>query len=112
MEPLNALLRLHESEDPPGAFRAVADALAESIPLRCALRVSVADRSISDSWPDAAEISAELLETVVHVLRPEIFQLGSELPNDAVKYPDAEMLLLPLRRRQSDAVMTVLIADN
>lgn len=112
MEPLNALLRLHESEDPPRAFRAVADALAESLPLRCALRVTIADRAISDFWPEESEISPELLETVVHVLRPEIFHLGSELPKDAVNFPDAEMLLLPLRRRQSDAVTAVLIADQ
>lgn len=112
MEPLNALLKLHESDDPPKAFRAVAEALAESIPLRCALRVSVAERAVSDSWPKATEISPELIDTVVHVLRPEIFRLGSELPTDAVNFPGAEMLLLPLRHRQTDAVTTVLIADN
>ncbi|HET7274555.1 MAG TPA: GAF domain-containing protein, partial [Longimicrobiaceae bacterium] len=112
MEPLQALLRMHESDDPPMAFRAVADALAETIPLRCALRVSLSDRSVSDTWPQAAEISTELIDTVAGVMRPEVFKLGSDLPLDAVRYPNTEMLLLPLRRHERHAATAILIADN
>lgn len=111
MHILPALVRIYESEDPSAAFGGMIESLSAALPLRCALRVSVAERRTTARWPDDAEVTAELLDTAVHVLRPEVFPLGSDLPFDAVRYPNSESLFLPLCRQSEDGCVVVLIAD-
>jgi signal transduction histidine kinase len=111
MQSLPALVRIYESENPTTAFQGMVESLSTDLPLRCALRVSLDGNRTTDRWPADAEISADLLDTAVHVLRPEVFPLGSDLPFDAVRFPDAEALFLPVHRQKADGAVVILVAE-
>jgi len=111
MEILPALVRIYESEDPHAAFRGMTESLASTLALRCAARISVTEHRATAVWPGDAELTPDLLDTAVHVLRPETFPLGSDLPFDAVRYPDAEALFVPVCRQSDNRFVVVLIAD-
>jgi signal transduction histidine kinase len=112
MELFPTLLHVYENDDPSQAFFAMAEALRPSIPLRCALNVRSADRAVRDCWPEAVELSADFIDTALHVLRPEVFPLGSEFPFDANRFPTAEALILPIRRAEERLAACILIADT
>jgi signal transduction histidine kinase len=107
-----ALLHLYDSDDPAGAFRALAQALTSSLPLRCALYIQAPDRVVRDCWPAPVELTDDLIDTVQHVLRPEVFPLGSEFPFDATRFPGAEILVLPVRRGAERRAVCVFVADE
>lgn len=104
-------LGIYKSLDVSAAFRGLAENLAATFPLRCALYAQAEDGSIRDRWPQGAEVSIDLLDTALHVLRPEVFPLGSEFPFDASRYPSADLLILPLHRSTEFPAAGVLIAD-
>jgi signal transduction histidine kinase len=106
-----ALLHLYDSDDPSSAFCALARALSPSLPLRCALYVQGPDRVIRDCWPTPVEFTDDLIDTVQHVLRAEVFPLGSEFPFDATRFPGAELLVLPVRRGGERRAVCVFVAD-
>lgn len=106
-----ALVHVYSSDDPSGAFRALAQALSPTLPLRCALYVKGPDRVVRDCWPAPVELTDDLLDTVLHVLRPEVFPLGSEFPFDATHFPGAEFLVLPVRRGEERRAVCVFVAD-
>jgi signal transduction histidine kinase len=89
----------------------MAAGLREQLPLRCAVRVETSDRRVRDCWPEPVELSPDLIDTALHVLRPEVFPLGSEYPFDANLFPTAEALILPLRRGEERTGASLLIAD-
>jgi signal transduction histidine kinase len=97
MELLHAALHLLQGEDPRSTFPRLATTLAEHLPLRCAVRIRISDGEVLSAWPEAPELSEELLAGAAHAPNPEVFPLGSQFPRDAVRHPGSEMLLLPLR---------------
>lgn len=111
MELSSTLLHVYESDDPSHALAAMAETLQPSIALRCALSVRTGDRANRDYWPAPAELSEDLIDAALHVLRPEVFPLGSEFPFDATRFPTAEALILPLRRADERRGACILIAD-
>jgi signal transduction histidine kinase len=112
MDLTHAALRIYRCGDPSAAFEALTESLAATLPLRAAVRVQSPPLAPTHRWPADAVVTPELCETALHVLRPEIFPLGSDLPAEAAQYAGAEMLLLPYRAAAEDAesVTTVLIA--
>ncbi len=111
MELVPTLLHVYEHDEPADGFLAMAAGLRERIPLRCAVRVRTSDRRARDCWPEPVELSPDLIDTALHVLRPEVFPLGSEFPFDASLFPAAEALILPLRQGEERAGASLLIAD-
>jgi signal transduction histidine kinase len=111
MESLPAVLRIYQSDDPPAAFRGLVDELAASHDLRCAVYVQAEGRTVRDLWPAGAELTDDLLDTALHVMRPEIFALGSEFPFDSNRFPGCELLVLPLHRQQENAATCLLVAE-
>jgi signal transduction histidine kinase len=103
-------LGIYRSADPSAAFRSLAESLAAALPLQCALYVMGEPRAVRDSWPAGAEVSNDLLDTALHVPRPEVFPLGSEFPFDASQFPDADLLLLPLHRSSDAEAVGLFIA--
>ncbi len=105
----DTLLRIHQSDDPSAAFRTVVGSLSGRLPLRGALWVGAADRSVRHRWPEDSPHLDELIDTALHVLRPEVFRLGSDFPALAERLPESEGLFLPLRDggRLSSAVILV-----
>jgi GAF domain-containing protein len=112
MELLPTLLRIFRCEDPRSAFQVVVEDLSTVIPLRCAAYVTAADRRPRDIWPAQTELTADLLDTALHIIRAESFPLGSEFPFEATRFPDSEMLLLPLHRRTGPQATCILIAES
>ena len=112
MELVSALLQVHESNDPSSAFQAMAEALRSTLPLRCAFYIQAPERVIRDCWPAPVELTEDLVDTAMHVLRPEVFPLGSEFPFDAAQFPHADMLILPVRRGEEGRSACVLVADT
>jgi signal transduction histidine kinase len=112
MELDSALLHLYDCDDPSGAFCALAQALTPSLPLRSALYIQSPGRVVRDCWPTPVELTDDLIDTVQHVLRPEVFPLGSEFPFDATRFPGAEMLVLPVRRGGERRAVCVFVADE
>jgi signal transduction histidine kinase len=106
-----ALLQLYRSRDTKAAFRCLVDAVSEALPLHCAFFLNTGDGSVRNAWPDDATLTADLLDTVLHVIRPEVFPLGSEFPFDASKFSDSHMLLLPVHREDEKVGICVLIAE-
>jgi signal transduction histidine kinase len=107
-----ALLHLYDSDDPSGAFCALARALTPTLPLRSALYIQSPGRVVRDCWPTPVSLTDDLIDTVQHVLRPEVFPLGSEFPFDATRFPGAEMLVLPVRRGGERRAVCVFVADE
>jgi signal transduction histidine kinase len=87
------------------------DAVSAAVPLRCALYLKTADGSVRNSWPADATLTPDLVDTVLHVIRPEVFPLGSEFPFDSSRFPDSHMLLLPIHGRGEKVGLCVLIAE-
>lgn len=112
MDLLPTALRVFEGEDPATAFRNAVESLSTQLKLRCALYVDSAEPPTTLRWPETAEVTADLLDMGMHVIRPEIFPIGSEFPLDAVTYPDSEALLLPLRLDQKRTGMCLLVAES
>jgi signal transduction histidine kinase len=106
-----ALLEIYRSQDPDAAFRCLVDAVSEAVPLRCAFFLNITDGSVRNAWPKDAALTPDLLDTVLHVIRPEIFPLGSEFPFDASRFADSHMLLLPVHRKDEKVGICVLIAE-
>jgi signal transduction histidine kinase len=111
MDLLPTLLGISRSEHPHEGFEALVDGLANVIDLRCAAYVTAAERATRSVWPDDAELTADLLDTALHIIRAECFPLGSEFPFEAARFPDSEMLILPLHRREGQKATCILIAD-
>jgi signal transduction histidine kinase len=111
MEFLPAALHLLQGDDPSSTFPRLAGTLADHLPLRCAVRIRCNDRGILSAWPEEPDLSEELVDSVTHTLNAEVFPLGSQFPRDAVRHPDSEMLLLPLRRSE-EASIALLIAPS
>lgn len=105
-----AILQIYQSHEPAAAFRGLVDAVSSAVPLRCALFLNASDGSVRNAWPSDAELTPDLLDTVLHVIRPEVFPLGSEFPFDASRFPDSHMLLLPVHRGDEKVGLCVLIA--
>jgi len=104
------VISVHEAADPDAAFDAVVENL-RALPLRCALRVEQGG-VVARCHPDGAEVSSELLDAALHVLRTDILPLGSQFPRDAAQFHDSEMLLLPLREPDGRSLGLALIADH
>ncbi len=110
MDVATAVLGIHESDDTTAAYGALARAL--SPPLRAVLRIDCVADSITFAWPPGLQVSAELIDTAAHLMRPEAFGLCSQFPTDASNFPDADVLLLPYRRADELGATAVLIADT
>jgi signal transduction histidine kinase len=106
-----AILQIYRSDESSATFRGVVDAVSAAIPLHCALFLDTSDGSIRDAWPPEAELTPDLLDTLLHVIRPEVFPLGSEFPFDASRFPDSHMLLLPVHSEEEKVGLCVLIAE-
>ena len=112
MDPLHRVAGIFDCREVSGAFRELATALSRDLPLHAALCVVDDPPVVRHCWPGGVAVSRELVDTAAHVLRPEVFPLGSQFPADAARFGASEMLLLPLGRLDdggSDAL--VLIAD-
>jgi|GEM_PF-910185 len=105
------LLQIYRSDDPAETFRRMVDAVSTAVPLKCALYLKTADGSVRNSWPPDATLTPDLIDTVLHVIRPEVFPLGSEFPFDASRFPDSHMLLLPIHGREEKVGLCILVAD-
>lgn len=105
------LLRIHESEDPPSALRALASSLAEHLPLRGAVWVGTDGADTECAWPDGAEFSPELLQGISHSTAAEIYPLGSAFPADTRRYGHTEALVLPLHAVRPPCGTMILVAD-
>jgi signal transduction histidine kinase len=106
-----ALLEIYRSQDTDAAFRCLVAGVSGAVPLRCAFFLNIADGSVRNAWPDGAVLTPDLLDTVLHVIRPEVFPLGSEFPFDASRFSDSHMLLLPVHREDEKVGICVLIAE-
>jgi signal transduction histidine kinase len=106
-----ALLPIYRSQDSETAFRCLVEAVSGAVPLRCALFLNTGNRSVRNAWPGEAALTPDLLDTVLHVIRPEVFPLGSEFPFDASRFTDSHMLLLPVHRNEEKVGICVLIAE-
>ena len=112
MELVSAVLKVHESPDPSSAFRAMADALRASLPLRFAVHIAASNRAVRECWPEPMELTPDLIDAALHVFRPEVFPLGSEFPAESARFQQADMLILPLRRGDEARSACILIADS
>ncbi|MBA2671501.1 MAG: GAF domain-containing protein, partial [Gemmatimonadetes bacterium] len=106
-----ALLQIYRSQDTAAAFRCLVDAVSGAVPLHGAFFLNTGDGSVRNAWPDDAALTPDLLDTVLHVIRPEVFPLGSEFPFDASRFSDSHMLLLPVHRKDEKVGICVLIAE-
>jgi signal transduction histidine kinase len=106
-----AILQIYRSHEPAVAFRGLVDAVSSAAPLRCALFLDARTGSVRHAWPAGSELTSDLLDTVLHVVRPEVFPLGSEFPFDASNFPDSHMLLLPVQAAEEKVGLCVLIAE-
>ncbi|MEX2582422.1 MAG: GAF domain-containing sensor histidine kinase [Gemmatimonadota bacterium] len=111
MNLLPTLLRISQATDPTEAFNSMVNELAGSLGLKSAVYVRGTDRRPRDIWPPETEYTDDLLDTALHVIRPEAFPLGSEFPFEASAFPECEMLFLPLHRRDGPRATCVLIGD-
>lgn len=107
MDVTAAVLGIHESDDTPGAYDALVRALRPA--LRAVLRVDATEQPTLVHPPDL-QVSAELLDTAAHLLRPEVFGLRSQFPTDAATFPDTDVLLVPYRVGDG-SVTAVLVGD-
>jgi signal transduction histidine kinase len=112
MDLLQTALRIYQSEDPASAFRNTVESLGAGLKLTCALQVDAQDHSIRHRWPESAEVTPDLVDMALHVMRPEIFPVGSEFPVDAVNFPGADLLILPLRTDQKRSGLCMLMAGT
>ena len=106
-----AALLAYRSDSPEGAFRAVAEYLAREVSLHCAVWVGPEDGEVVCTHPADARLPAELVEVAAHIEHAEVFPVGALSPAAARRYPDAEMLLLPLRGAGAPAGAMLLLAD-
>ncbi|MEX2571756.1 MAG: ATP-binding protein [Gemmatimonadota bacterium] len=109
MDLLPTLLRVSEAEDPTEAFDRMVSDLASAGMLKAAVYVRGSDGTPRDVWPPQAQFTNDLLDTALHVPRPEAFPLGSEFPFDASRFPECEMVLLPLHRNEGSRATCLLI---
>ncbi|MBW3630184.1 MAG: GAF domain-containing sensor histidine kinase [Gemmatimonadetes bacterium] len=105
-------LRIYQSEDPAAAFRNTVESLGAQLKVLCAMHVDLNERSILHRWPEQVELTPDLVDMALHVMRPEVFPIGSEFPIDAVNFPEADMLLLPLRADQKRNSLCVMMAPE
>jgi signal transduction histidine kinase len=110
MDPFTILVRICECTDADSMFDVFVSALREAVPVRSALRIRGSDARVLETWPSSADVavSPELREAAAHVLRPEIFPIGSQFPQEAAEYHDAAMLLIPLRGDGDDETIVVI----
>lgn len=108
----SAVLPIYRSHEPATTFRAVVDAVSAAVPLRCALFLDSGDRSVRNAWPADTELTDDLVDTVLHIIRPEVFPLGSEFPFDASRFPSSDMLLLPIHQEDEKVAVCVLVAES
>jgi signal transduction histidine kinase len=111
MDPFRIIVQFCACDDPAQSFNVLVGAIEEAVPLRCALLVRTEDRAVLAAVPPDTGVSPELLQAAARVLHPEIFPVGSQLPREAVDYPDSEVLLLPLRG-DGEAETIVLIFEE
>ncbi len=108
----SAILQIYRSHEPAAAFRGLVDAVSSAVPLHCALFLDSSEGTVRNAWPAGSEITPDLLDTVLHVIRPEVFPLGSEFPCDASRFPDSHMLLLPVHVEEEKVGLCVMIAAS
>ncbi|MBV9773054.1 MAG: GAF domain-containing protein [Gemmatimonadetes bacterium] len=87
MDLLDAVVQIHESEDPSAAFRALTEALAPRLPLRSAVWIGPDGDEVWHAWLAGAERRSALARTARAVVAPEIRPCS----------PGEEALFLPLR---------------
>ncbi|HEX2187961.1 MAG TPA: GAF domain-containing sensor histidine kinase [Longimicrobiaceae bacterium] len=112
MDLLPTMLQVYRSSDPRAALHAMAETLSAALPLRCAVWVGVDRASIVCTYPGDVQIPPELLSIAGQVSRPEVFPVGALSPVAAGRYPDADMLLLPLPEADGSGGAVVLIAQE
>jgi signal transduction histidine kinase len=108
----SALLPIYRSHEPTAIFRAVVDVVSATVPLRCALFLDSRDRSVRNAWPAETQLTDDLVDTVLHIIRPEVYPLGSEFPFDASRFPASDMLLLPVHHDGEKVAVCVLVAES
>lgn len=104
------LVRICECTEADSAFDAFVSAVGEAVPVHSALRIRASDARVLETRPESVEVSPELRQAAARALRPEIFPLGSQFPQEAVVFKGADMLLVPLRGPGEDETF-VLITD-
>lgn len=112
MDPFRILVRVCECDDAEAIFGVLVDALDDAVGVRCALRIGAGDAELLESRPGQCEISPELRQAAARALRPELYPLGSQFPNDAKEFDDADMLLIPLRGDAGGDETLVMITDH
>lgn len=112
MNPFRIILQLCACDDPAQTFEVFVKSFEEIAAVRCALRVRAHEAEVLEAIPAGTAVSPELLRSAAHVLRPEIFPLGSQLPQEAVEYPASEVLLLPLRDAAGDETLVVIFEEG
>ncbi|HEX8316983.1 GAF domain-containing sensor histidine kinase [Longimicrobium sp.] len=104
-----AALQACASDDPTSAFAAAVGAFDPPEALFCAAWAE-ADGTLVAAHPDATPFSAELLELAARAVRAEVFPLRSLSPVLAARFPDAELLLLPVSAGQEGRGGVLLVA--
>lgn len=111
MDASSLALRIYRSVDPPSAFGALIDGLAEWFPVHAAVYLEATGRHVRERWPQDVEVSDDLLDAAAHVLHAEIFPLRSEFPFDAARFSNADLLVLPLHRTTQREASCLLISS-
>jgi signal transduction histidine kinase len=112
MDALQALASIYRSNEPSAAVRALADGLNGIVPIRCVVWVSRDDPAPVCAHPSDVDLPPELVTIASHLGRPEVFPLESLSPVGSARFPDAEMLVLPLTRDGTPSGAVVLVADE
>ena len=111
MDPLHAVLRIHQCADPRAAFQALAEGLGSTLPLRSALYLRADAPDVDPAWPEPVALTDELRAAALQLLHPEVLPLGGQFAADAALFPRADALCLPLHRDAGSPAACLLIAD-
>lgn len=112
MDALHALVAIYRSNDPPAAVHALVDGLSSNLPVHCAVWISADEAAPLCGYPSDAKLPPELLSIASHLNRPEVFPLESLSPVGAKRFPDSEMLVLPLAGSGAQSGALVLVAAD
>jgi signal transduction histidine kinase len=112
MDAPHALAAIYRSNEPSGAIRALMESLSGVLPLHCVVWVSKEESSPLCVHPSDVQFPPELVTIASHLGRPEVFPLESLSPVGSARFPDSEMLVLPLSRQGAPSGAVVLVADE